>query len=175
MPLILSGSAGLSGNVGNVTKDMLPAGSVLQVVHVPKTDIFSFTNTSFIDVPGLVASITPRYASSKILVSCNVSLGATAGSFAVFPRLARNGSGIFLSDLVGSRIQAAAMYEMGAANTTPVSLTYLDSPNTTDAVTYSLQVRVNSNTGRVNGSAGDSDVSNWSRSVSSLTLMEVKS
>lgn len=149
------------------------AGAVLQVVSVPKTDTFSTTSQSFVDVTGLSATITPSSSTSTILIMCSVSLGAVVNNFSIMPRIARNGSPIFVSDAAGSRIQAAAMYEMGNANTTPVSIIYKDAPGTTSAVTYTLQVRVNGGTGRVNASAGDSDMNTWSRSVSSITLLEI--
>jgi len=38
---------------------VFPAGSVLQVVSTTKTDAFSTTSSSFADVTGLAATITP--------------------------------------------------------------------------------------------------------------------
>lgn len=149
------------------------AGAVLQVVSVAKTDIFSTTSTSFIDVTGLSASITPTSSSNKILVIAGVSLGALAGTNAIFPRLARNGTAIFQSSAAGSRIQAVAMFEVGNAATFPVAINFLDSPASTSSQTYSIQVRVNSGTGRVNASYTDTDTGTWSRSASSITLLEI--
>jgi len=41
---------------------------VLQVVSATKTDTFSTSSTSFVDVTGLTANITPSSTSSKIMV-----------------------------------------------------------------------------------------------------------
>ena len=46
----------------------LPAGGkILQVLSVQKTDVFSTTSASLVDVTGLTLTITPSSASSKIL------------------------------------------------------------------------------------------------------------
>lgn len=158
---------------GQIYDANAPSGSVIQVVSAAKTDMFSTTSQSFVDVTGLSVSITPSSTNSKIMIICGLSLGATAGSNAIFPRITRNGSVIFVNDAAGSRIQASAMYEVGNAATFPIAINFLDAPSTTSSVTYSVQVRVNGFTGRVNGSRDDSDVNNWSRSVSSITVMEI--
>lgn len=67
MPLILSGSAGLSGNVGTTTKEMLPAGSVLQVVQGVASTPVTSNSTTYVPI-NLSASLVPFSASSKILV-----------------------------------------------------------------------------------------------------------
>ena len=54
---------------GVVAGGALPAGSILQVVSVTKTDSFTTSSSSFVDITGLSATITPSSASSKILVS----------------------------------------------------------------------------------------------------------
>lgn len=67
MPLILSGSAGLSGNVGTTTKEMLPAGSVLQVVQGIASTPVTSNSTTYVSL-NLSASLVPFSASSQILV-----------------------------------------------------------------------------------------------------------
>jgi hypothetical protein len=151
------------------------AGAVLQVVSAAKTDTFTTTGTSFVDVTGLSVSITPSSTSSRIMIICCLGLGALINTYAAMPRLARNGTGIFIPDAAGSRIRAAAMYEMGNANTTQIALNFLDSPNTTSATTYNVQLMSNTSgqPARVNASSEDRDSSVWSRSVSSITVMEI--
>lgn len=67
MPLVLSGSSGLSGNVGTTTKDMLPAGTVLQVVQGTAGTPVTSNSTTYVPI-NLTASIVPFSASSQILV-----------------------------------------------------------------------------------------------------------
>ena len=46
----------------------LSAGAVLQVVSTAKTDTFSSSTGSYIDITGLSVSITPSSTSNKILI-----------------------------------------------------------------------------------------------------------
>jgi hypothetical protein len=152
-----------------------PAGSVLQVLSTPKTDTFSTASTSFVDITGLSVAITPRAASSKILIIVGLSLGATAGSFSAQPRLMRDSTAIFVGDAAGSRTQAAMMYEVAAAASIPGSIVFLDSPATTSATTYKMQLRSNNGsfTVYVNRGVTDTDNSAFARTVSSITVMEI--
>ena len=43
-------------------------GGIVQCVSTTKTDTFTTTSTSFVDVTGLSATITPKFSTSKILV-----------------------------------------------------------------------------------------------------------
>ena len=43
-------------------------GNILQVVSTTKTDTFSTTSTSYVDITGLSVSITPTSTSSKIFI-----------------------------------------------------------------------------------------------------------
>ena len=69
------GSGALS--FGTVT---IPAGGkILQVLQTVKTDTFTTTSTSFVDVTGLSVSITPATTSSKILILVH-AYGGNAGT-----------------------------------------------------------------------------------------------
>lgn len=145
----------------SATTTGFPAGSVLQVVSVSKTDQFTTTSTSMVDVTGLSATITPTSSNSKILVL--VSLVVSGGITLVvsqFTQLLR-GSTTIASWIVGA-----------PATDQPGTLAYnlLDSPNTTSATTYKIQTRgdgalVGINA-RQNGNAQDVG-------DSSITLMEI--
>ena len=89
MPISINGSWTISGistggisNTKAVADAAMPAGSILQVVHVTKTDHFSTTSTSFTDVTGMAASITPTSASSDIIIRFDVQLGGTSNLYA---------------------------------------------------------------------------------------------
>jgi hypothetical protein len=178
MPLILSGSAGLSGNVGTTTKEMLPAGSVLQVVQVVKND--SWVNTVadvYTEIPGLVASITPLNANSKILVS--VFLGAVS-SYSAAVKLLKNGLPLAaaLGATAGSRpAQSARVSFLDANHPNDLHLSFMDTPNSLAAVTYSLGA---SGYGQypfyLNRSQNDTDTGQTygGRTISTITLMEIK-
>jgi hypothetical protein len=178
MPLILSGSAGLSGNVGTTTKEMLPAGSVLQVVQAMKSDTWvNASGDNYVEIPGLVASITPLNTSSKILVM--ISLGAVS-SYSAAIRLLKNGSVLSgaLGVTAGSRpAQTARASFLDANHPNDLHFTYMDSPNTAIAVNYSIGASgYASYPFYLNRSQNDIDTSNTygGRTLSTITLMEIK-
>lgn len=119
-------------------------GSILQVVQTVKTDTFySATNETWYDITGMSATITPSSTSSRILVEFN--LGKVCGLNNNAFRIMRNGSLMSgAGDAAGSRQQAhftESNQGRDANHTGSLSYTYVDSPATTSAVTYQLQVR----------------------------------
>ena len=164
-----------------VPRDGLPSGSaggIIQVKQTVKTDTFTTSATSYTDITGLSVSITPTRADSKILVMMHVNLGHT-NYVSGFLRLMRDSTAISVGDSAGSRIAATV-----AMSDDPVddeincySATFLDSPSTTSATTYKVQITTESeaNTGEVyvNRSGEDTDNAQHSRVVSSITVMEV--
>lgn len=134
----------------------------------------------FTTVTGLSVSITPTSASNKILVIANIHLDATSGNYTFPWRLVRNSTGIFVGDSAGSRRQSTG----GGTSTSGFApeqgfhqaATYLDSPATTSAVTYAIQVASYTNsTGvtYVNRGYYDSDQIQVSRYASSIIVMEI--
>jgi hypothetical protein len=92
--LVLPDEAGTVLTTAGVPASAMPAGSVLQVVSVTKTDTFSSTATSFTDITGMAATITPTSASSKILVLVSMVVGPDAYSRLVATRLVRGSTAI---------------------------------------------------------------------------------
>jgi hypothetical protein len=158
---------------------VMPTGSVLQVVTVNKTDTFSMASTTWADVTGLSLSITPTSASNKIMVLASVAFGVDV-NFA-YIRLVRDSTVINVGDAAGSRPQVtgASIYPNGAPIyiVTQVPITYLDSPSTTSATTYKIQIRIGdtSQTAYVNRTVSDRNTANYEwRGVSNIVVMEVK-
>jgi len=174
----VSGTVLTTGSSGqSIPKAALPTGSVLQVVSTTKTDTFSTTSTSFTDITGLSVSITPTSASSKILVFYSFQItfvGAVTGSFS---RLMRNSTAIGIGDADGSRSRATlAAYAGDSAgiNGSGVhSTNFLDSPATTSATTYKVQMFTQSGTSYINRTVGDADVSATPRNAATITVMEI--
>ena len=161
---------------GVVAGGALPAGSILQVVSVTKTDSFTTSSSSFVDITGLSATITPSSASSKILVSSFGVIGNTDINGVVNVRYTRNGSAVFVGDAAGSRTQAAWGERIQGENfqTNAGSPMFLDSPATTSAVTYKVQLnQTNGGTSTWGRNGPDSNAVAGSRFSSSLTLIEV--
>lgn len=152
-------------------------GATLQVFQAAKTDVFSTTSTSYVDVTGLSVNITPKFSTSKIFVSGTVAIGmTTTAAYSMFGRLMRNGSPIFIADAAGSRDRGTFSYQSGGAEGPFFqSFEFLDSPNSTSVLTYNVQVRAESpQTMYINrGYEADGDNSITPRVVSSITVMEI--
>ena len=148
---------------------------VLQVVSTTKTDTFTTTSTSFTDITGLSVSITPSSTSSKVLLVVNLFGDNSTAGQAGFVQLVRDSTAVGVGDAAGSRTRATtALSSYAGPNTIYASgANFLDSPSTTSATTYKVQVRVTGGTGYVNRSFSDTDASATIRAVSSITAMEV--
>ncbi len=119
----------------------MPSGAVLQVVQTVKTDSFSTSSGSFVDITGLSAAITPLSTSSKILV--DVRIGGYECSAAVV---------IMFNILRGSTTLSTGTAGEGTACTMGITIDtdrgenagmlLLDSPSTTSATTYKVQMAV---------------------------------
>jgi hypothetical protein len=165
----------------NVTSAKLGPGTVLQIVQSVKTDVFTAgTANSWLAVTGLSATITPRATSSKIFILTDVKAGvASSDNRAVFIRITGGNAGQYVGDSVGSRIRAiGASVQLSNLNlrqvTIPIAANYLDSPATTSAVTYQVEIYSSGGTGaRVNQAGQDSNDTLYAIQASSITLMEV--
>jgi len=158
------------------------AGQVIQVVQTVKTDTFSTTSTSFVDVTGLSVSITPSSASNKILVLVQISYGGAVNMYGS-AKLIRGSTSIFEgnSDSASRTESTIPMTTTNEANSEASkmyngSIFYLDSPSTTSSTTYKIQIRTSSASENitVNRTSADADASYTNRSTSSITVMEVK-
>jgi hypothetical protein len=174
MTMILDGSAGVTFPNSTVQAS---AGSVLQVVSTTKTDVFTASAGSWVSITGLSASITPKFATSKIVVMASVSFGTRAASdYDVAFALYKNGSAITgaIGDTAGSRTRCSfsgasrADYELNNG-----SMNYLDSPASTSAQTYAVYGRYNGGTMYINRCYFDSDDAGTERGVSTITVMEI--
>lgn len=177
MPLVISGSSGLSGNVGNVTKDMLPAGSVLQVVQAIKTDNMTSSATGWNDIPGLVASITPYSTTSKILARLVVNGGGQVSTTHLEIQLLRNNTPIGNGNADGTNMPSLFFLPVimsGDGQWNGIG-DVLDTPNSIAPVVYKAQFRNNNSSGiiYINRTPNHNGV-NCALTSSQLTLMEIK-
>lgn len=111
-----------------------------QVVTASTSTTTTTTSTSFVDVTGLSVTITPTASNSKILIlsspvfqSWSGSSGTTAG-----------GAWQLLRDSTSITNDSFVWVAMGGSPTNyiinfPTSVSYVDSPATTSAVTYKIQ------------------------------------
>ena len=165
-------------SASSLTASQLPAGSVLQVVSATKTDTASSSSSTFADITGLSVSITPSSASNKILIiaSISVSWASLVSKSAV--RLMRDSTAIAVGDTAGSRTRAtgAVYFETTSFTGLSCSSNHLDAPSSTSALTYKWQFSATDNAGPIyiNRGTSDDNSSSNARTVSSITVMEIK-
>ena len=127
------------------------------IVEDQLTSTFTTFSTSFVNVTGLVATITPSSATSKVLVLANFA--AT--------RSGDNSRSYFqITATSGGNIVDIAAAQQASATTFGTSCLRLHSPATTSAVTYQVQMR-----GSVGG--GSSVGVSSTDAHATLTLIEV--
>ena len=167
-----------SGNVviGGSVSAASGLGKVLQVVSTTLTTGFSTTvNNSFNAVTGLVASITPSSATSQIMVLVTMTVGSDTNYLNA--QLTKGGSGISgaLATADGSRsLGTASFWPVQAYGTYGLSFSYLDSPATTSATTYGVQIGNHSTaTLCINRSQADDNSAARTRGTSTITVMEI--
>lgn len=142
----------------------LGAGAVLQVVQTMTSTTTTTSATSYVDATDLTVSITPKFATSKILITAvPQGIGNTTG-YGV--RLMKNGSVLFNP----SPEDATGPYYVyiGGSILAPAVLEYLDSPATTSTLTYSIQFRAYAGTAAINYSSGGVNTGK-----STITVMEI--
>ena len=136
---------------GNV---QFPAGVIIQAVDTSNATTTTVQNTTFTDT-GLTLSITPKFATSKILVTCTQEIQAwnTAAYATARWRIMRNiGGGAFTAIYQDSSPANGNIfyYDYGGSGIncyTPVSYTMIDTPATTSACVYKTQGCQGSNGG----------------------------
>ena len=168
MPTEISGSTGVNKIQSSAIEyGDLPTGSVLQVVHSGTTTAANISSSSFSTI-GLSASITPKSTSSKILITTNLSV--TMGSWqgndhGMGVQITRGGSQIYanVNEYIFAYYNNANSSSTSHVYQRP-SMSFLDSPSTTSAITYEIKVGAYENkTIGMQAGSGRSD----------LTLIEV--
>lgn len=147
-------------------------GKILQVVPATLTTTANVTGTTFGSV--FTASITPSVNTSKVFVMAFLSVGAATSNF-VNVRLTRASSTLLQGDAAGSRTRVTTQANPGNAGVmVATGLNYLDSPASTSAQTYAIEIASHT-TGAVylNRSGTDTDGAGFSRGASTIILMEV--
>jgi len=151
-------------------------GKIGQVVQAVKTDTFTCTASSFTDVTGITVNITPSATSSKVLVMASL-VGGAADETHVHFKLVRDSTDILLGDAASNRIRATTSTGpiRNTSQSENFSIQYLDSPSSTSAVTYKIQMQNQSGslTSYINRSGADVDNTTFSRNTSTITVMEV--
>ena len=99
MAVVINGNGAVTGLTA-LPDSAMAEGSIVQVKQTVKTDTFSTTSQSAVDVTGLSVSITPTSTSNKILVTYDVKASCENVQMAFF--LLRDSTNIYRGDQVGS-------------------------------------------------------------------------
>lgn len=161
-------------------------GSILQVVSTYKGDHFQTNSTSWQDITGLSASITPSNSGNKILVWCSMGAASTRqsnGDHGNGIRTLRNGSvsnqcnGTPDGNREGGSYKGCGWSYNSDHNPGGLGFHALDNPGSTSQQTYQIQVKCQSSSYRftLNGNDNNNNDSavHAARYMTSLTLMEV--
>jgi hypothetical protein len=166
----------VAGNVLTAAQmnDLRGAFRVLQVVEANKLDVFSTASASYVDVTGWTATITPSATTSKILVVYSATTSASASAYVGF-QIVRDSTAIGNGTASGGRIAAnKGYYDSAAAGGESIYGSFLDSPATTSATTYKMQVKQQTtNTLYVGATFTNVDNVACYSTLTNITLMEI--
>ena len=196
MPIAINGSGTVTGIAvgglpdGIVDTDMLAAkaatapklgnGSILQVQHTDSNTHFTTNSTSFVDVTGMSAAITPSSSSSKILIVCSLAI-SKLDNHSMLGKIVKNGSDISGAGGViesGHNNQLAGVWWTTRSFGHSANLytaQYMDTAGSTSSITYKVQGRTSSSSQNfyINYTLYGEDNVYASPSSSGLTLYEI--
>ena len=132
-------------------------GGIIQVKQSLYNSYVTYNNSSFAALSGLTVDITPTRSDSKILIILNLLLEARSSTI-VAVELTRGGTEIFTNE---------GGYRGTSSHGGYITMTYLDSPSTTSAVTYGVQTRSSNGDYTLNNYIGSGPANSF------LTVMEV--
>ena len=150
---------------------------MLQLVSTTKTDHFSTTSSSLTEVTGLNVTITPSATTSKIYLNIDVSLGGST-AYTAF-NIKRDSTLIAVTTAVDGNdnrhqgtfgkviVQDSGIHSTG--------FNFLDTPNTTSAVTYKIFVisTYGNRTVNINRSHNVADAAYDFAGSSTITAIEI--
>lgn len=151
-------------------------GALLQVIYIYSNTTSSNNSNTWIECPNLVAEITPKSISSKIMVRA-ISHFGNYNSNDGYLRVLRDGVVVSPLGVSGSGLQASAGGQASGDYMIHLSTEFLDQPNTINKISYTIQ-------GYIQTTTLASNSLTWNRSrgtsgpeagtaVSSISLMEI--
>nr|BAR38090.1 hypothetical protein [uncultured Mediterranean phage uvMED] len=151
-----------AGVLKRLDASLVGGGKINQVVTTHKTDYFETTSGSFVDVTGASVSITPSATSSKVLFMITGTFGKyESGNFHL--KVLRDSTAILTNTTDQEHPNQNYDYYFGQH--------IVDSPSSTSALTYKIQVKTDGGTTAINSRAS----SPANRGTTTLTVMEILS
>ena len=173
-----SGQVLTSQGSGSAPQWATPAGGkILQVKQKVITEVISYAGSSgtWAALTGFNESITPSSSSNKILVMLSVNFTNSNVAEHMAVRVKRGTTILGGHTNYGSRSIGFTAHQISDTtnNAEYSGGTFLDSPATTSATTYTVEGYAGSSTLYLNKANVDTDNSHSVRGISTLTLMEV--
>ena len=169
----IQGSSSSSNTISVASGHVLQApGHVLQVIQGTTSTQVTTTSTSFVST-GFFTTITPKFSSSKILLSYNTAIHNNTGNYLTITDVYRDPSSSTSEDttisggtsLSGDNTYGLTQtYSQTAAIVDTVHAQILDSPNTTSEVKYVIAYK---------SITGGTSYFATNGTLSTLTLMEI--
>ena len=152
-------------------------GGIIQVVQTVKKDRTTIQSATLTDITGMSVTITPTSTSSKVLIRYCLSV-FTNNQYWSMRLLRGNDSTIFIGDqnsnATSQQRASFGSYMSSYVDGRSVTQEFLDSPSTTSATTYKLQLKnLSSASLYINQSKNDGDQTYIARTASSITVMEI--
>ena len=133
-------------------------GGIIQVKQSLYNTYITKNNSSFEAISGFTVAMTPKFNTSKILITLNLLLEVRSASIVAI-ELTRGGSSIFTNE--------GGLRANESANGGYITFSYLDSPASTSALTYGVQTRSSNGDYTFNNYIGGGPANSF------MTLMEV--
>jgi hypothetical protein len=178
------------GNVANASLGAvtslpaaIPTGDILQVVSTTKTDTYSVSigarAVSSAAVTGLTVAITPTSASSKLLIFAAINTSRSGDSASAGFTFYRDSSAILVGASAGSRLPVTVGHSHIAGSTFQANSSHFGQVDAGSTSETTFKIRLNNSgssltrTFYLNRSSDDGDSNDQTRSISSITVMEV--
>ena len=132
-------------------------GGIIQIKQSSYNTHPSLSNTTMAAISGWTVVMTPKFNTSKMLVTVNISVECRSSNI-IGIELTRNGTAMFNNK---------GGFRGDNANGGYCTFSYLDSPATTSAVTYGVQTACNTGNYVINNYYGSGPCTSF------LTVMEI--
>lgn len=150
------------------------SGAILQVQQTVLSARQTYGSvTSFTNISGLAVTITPKFSTSKILVSSSV-IASVSGSTTICFKIQRNGTDIGIGDSGRSGRTGWRIENSSTAWADTGTYQFLDSPASTSPLTYQVQVLpyADGRSVAINNSWNGGSTDDFT-GISTITVMEV--
>ena len=141
-----------SGNIATSSLAAAATGKVLQVVTNTHATRFTTSSTSFVAATGYTIAITPSATSSKIFVTASSMVDTGASGRVGYATLYRDSTNLGDAEGIG------AVYSDSGRAYAPITMSVLDSPSTTSAITYQVYWRTNGGAVVFNDTEGEAQL-----------------